>query len=84
MSEVSIAKALRDDRVAQQYLRLALGVGTLPHSLLPPRKWMQALYLTDAGRLHVSAHHLGNLLDISPTIAEAVVTHLAQMNGPER
>jgi hypothetical protein len=81
MSEVSIGEAFRDDRAARRYLEAALKDGTLPqNSILPLSKWVQAIYLTDAGRLKIGAEHLAALLGISTGIAMDVIAQLEALD----
>ena len=78
--QVSITEAFRDDAAAQQFLRRVLDDGASLPPLLAPRKWVQALYLTDAGRLKLSAHDVERLLNVSPGIARAVVAQFSDMD----
>jgi hypothetical protein len=80
MWEVSNTEVFRDDQAARCYLEAALENAPLPpYALLPPRKWVQLLYLTDDGRLNVSAEHLAGFLDVPHDIAIKVMRHLEEM-----
>lgn len=80
MWEVSNTEIFRDDQAARRYLEVALENAPLPpYALLPPRKWVQLLYLTDDGRLNVSARHLAGFLDVPYDIAAEVMRHLEEM-----
>lgn len=80
MWEVSNTEVFRDDQAARRYLELALENAPLPlYALLPPRKWVQLLYLTDGGRLIVSARHVAGFLDVPYDIALKVMRHLEEM-----
>lgn len=81
MAASSMTEAFSDDRAAQCYLNSAPDGAAPPKDLLPPRKWVQALYLTDGGRLKVSAKHLARLLDVSDDKAKAIRQHLAKTAG---
>lgn len=82
MGGVSIADAFRDEEAARQFLGSPLESCALPpDTLLPICKWVQAIYLTDAGTLKVSPEHLARLLDVPVTIARKVVGHCEKMDG---
>ena len=82
MREVSIGDAFRDDQAARRYLEAALEDGVLPSdTLLPMRKWVQAIYLSNAGKAKVSAAQLAALLNIPAGMARDVAAHLAVMDG---
>ncbi|MBS0525662.1 MAG: hypothetical protein JSS04_18680 [Proteobacteria bacterium] len=84
MPEVTIIEAFRNDGAARQYLEAAFDSGALPPDLLlPPRKWVQAIYLADGGRLKIRADHLAHILNIPYDVAKDAVKHLAKMNGKE-
>lgn len=80
MRDVPIGEAFRDDQAARQYLG-SEDPALLPATLLPLRKWVQALYLTNAGELKLSADQMARLLDIPYDIATKVVGYLAIMDG---
>ena len=82
MRKVSIGDAFRDDQAARRYLEAALQDKALPSdTALPMRKWVQAIYLCDAGKAKVSAAQLAALLNIPASIAKDVTAHLAMMDG---
>jgi hypothetical protein len=79
MSDILIIEAIRDDLVARRYLKSVVEDDELPETLLPPRKWVWALYLTDAGKLRVATKHLARLLDIPCEAAKEVGQRIARM-----
>jgi hypothetical protein len=79
MSNDSIIEAFADDVAARRFLQSAFEREVLPEALMPPRKWVQAIYLTDTGRLRVSTKHLARLLDISSEVATEVAQRLARI-----
>jgi hypothetical protein len=81
MSDISIVEAVRDDSAARRYLKSVAEDGELPEALLSPRKWVQAIYLTKAGRLPVAPRHLARLLDVSCVVAEEVRQRIARMRA---
>jgi hypothetical protein len=81
MSNNSIIEAFADDVAARRFLQSAFERVVLPEALMPPRKWVQAIYLTDAGKLRISRKHLVGLLDISSEVATEVAQRLARMRS---
>lgn len=77
-----MSEAFSNDQAARQYLEAALKDGVLPENgILPLSKWMQAIYLTDAGNLKVRAEHLAALLGIATGTAREVISQLRTVVG---
>ena len=81
MGNTSIVEAFGDDEAARRLLEPALEDGAVPsNSILPLRHWVQAIYLTDAGRLKVSADDLAALLGVPQDVARETLRQLAGMD----